>query len=148
MKNMTRGSGKVTATAKVRIDPKKYGRLLSRTLPMVIETEEENERMLGAVERLMAKGEGNLTPEESRLFKLMVRLIEDFEAYAYPIPKVAPHEVLQHLMEARGLRQADLLPIFTSRGYVSDVVNGKRGISKEHAKELGEFFHVSPELFL
>lgn len=143
-----RASGKMTATAKVRIDPKKYGRLLSRTLPMVIETEEENERMLAAVEQLAAKGEENLTPEESRLFKLMVRLIEDFEEHAYPIPDAKPHEVLQHLIETRDLRQSDLLPIFGSRGYTSDIVNGKRGISKENAKELGQFFHVSPELFL
>lgn len=138
----------MTVTTKTRIDPKKYGRLLSRALPMVIETEEENERMLAAVERLMAKGEDKLTPEEGRLFKLMVRLIEDFEESAYPIPDAKPHEVLQHLIEARDLRQADLLPIFGSRGYISDIVNGKRGVSKEHAKELGQFFHVSPELFL
>jgi len=115
---------------------------------MVIETEEENERMLAAVERLMAKGEETLTPEEGRLFKLMVRLIEDFEQGAHPIPDAKPHEVLQHLLEARGLRQADLLPLFGSRGYTSDIVNGKRGVSKEHAKKLGRFFHVSPELFL
>src|SRR5438045_882971 len=99
MRNTMKESRKVTATAKRRIDPKKYGRLLSRTLPMVIETEEENERMLAAVERLMAKGEENLTPEESRLFKLMVRLIEDFEERAYPISEAKPHEVLQHLIE-------------------------------------------------
>ncbi|MDT5268225.1 MAG: hypothetical protein QOH49_411 [Acidobacteriota bacterium] len=46
----------MTVSAKTRIDPKKYERLLSRALPRVIETEEENERMLAAVERLMAKG--------------------------------------------------------------------------------------------
>ena len=143
-----KANGKMTATAKVRVDPKKYGRLLSRTLPMVIETEEENERMLAAVERLMAKGEKNLTPEESHLFKLMVHLIEDFEEREYSIPNTRPHEILQHLLAARDLRQSDLLPIFGSRGYISDVVNGKRGISKVHAKELGQFFHVSPELFL
>lgn len=61
---------KMPATAKLRVDPKKYEWLLSRTLPMMIETEEENERMLAAVEHLMAKGEENLTPEESRLFRL------------------------------------------------------------------------------
>lgn len=138
----------MTVTAKTRIDPKKYGRLLSRALPIVIETEEENERMLAAVEQLVAKGEDKLTPEEGRLLKLMVRLIEDFEESAYPMPDAKPHEVLQHLLEARELRQADLLPIFGSRGYTSDIANGKRGISKEHAKELGQFFHVSPELFL
>lgn len=138
----------MTATLKSRIDPKKYSRLVSRVLPAVIETEEENERMLAAVERLMRKGEETLTPEESRLFKLMAWLVEDFERRAYPVPEAAPHEVLCHLAEARGLRQSDLLPIFGSRGYASDVMNGKRGISKAKAKELAEFFRVSPELFL
>ena len=104
--------------------------------------------MLVEFERLMSKGEENLAPEESRLARLMVVLIEDFEERSYKIPDAAPYEVLQQLMEARDLRQADLLPIFGSRGYISDVVNGKRGISKEHAKKLGEFFHVSPSLFI
>ncbi len=56
--------------------------------------------------------------------------------------------MLCHLAEARGLRQSDLLPIFGSRGYASDVMNGKRGISKVKAEELAAFFRVSPELFL
>jgi HTH-type transcriptional regulator/antitoxin HigA len=89
-----------------------------------------------------------MTPEESRLFKLMVWLIEEFERRTYPVPEVALHQVLRHLMEERDLRQADLLPIFGSRGNISDVVNRKRGISKKQAKSLAEFFHVSPDLFL
>ena len=40
-----------------KIDPKRYKRLLSQTMPVVIETEEENERMLAVVEKLMEKGE-------------------------------------------------------------------------------------------
>lgn len=138
----------MVATSSAKIDGKKYARLLTRALPSVIETEEENERMLAEVERLMDKGEEKLSPEESKLFKLMVRLIEDFETRAYPIPDARPHEILQHLMEARDLKQADLLPILGSRGYTSDIVNGKRAISKEHAKRLGEFFRVSPSLFI
>ena len=51
-------------------------------------------------------------------------------------------------MEQRSLKQADLLPIFRSRGYVSDVINAKRAISKVHAKELGDFFKVSADLFI
>jgi hypothetical protein len=46
------------------------------------------------------------------------------------------------------LSQADLVSIFGSRGRVSEVVNGKRAISKAQAKALGEFFKVSPELFI
>ena len=137
----------MTATANtVTLDNKKYARLLARTLPVVIETEEENERMLAEVDKLM--GKEPLTPEESKLFDLMVRLIEDFEENAYPMGDVSPQQMLRHLMEARGLSQADLLPVFGGRGRVSEVVNGKRGISKDQAKKLGEYFHVSPELFI
>jgi HTH-type transcriptional regulator/antitoxin HigA len=56
--------------------------------------------------------------------------------------------MLVYLMVQRNLKQADLLPIFKSRGYVSDVVNGKRAISKVHAKQLAEFFKVSAALFI
>jgi HTH-type transcriptional regulator/antitoxin HigA len=51
-------------------------------------------------------------------------------------------------MEQNDRRQSDLPPIFGSRGYVSDVVNGKRAISKTHAKALGKMFHVSPDVFI
>jgi HTH-type transcriptional regulator / antitoxin HigA len=56
-----------------------------------------------------------------------------------------PRKVLRYLMEQRGLRQADLVPIFKSRGYVSDVINGKRGIGKERANQMAAFFRVSPD---
>jgi antitoxin component HigA of HigAB toxin-antitoxin module len=46
------------------------------------------------------------------------------------------------------LSQADLVSIFGSRGRLSEVVNGKRAISKARAKALGEFFKVSPGLFI
>lgn len=74
---------------KTRIDPKKCRALLSRALPAVIKTKEENEQMLAAVERPAAKAEDKLTPEEGRMFKLMVRMIEGFDESAYPIPKAA-----------------------------------------------------------
>jgi HTH-type transcriptional regulator/antitoxin HigA len=51
-------------------------------------------------------------------------------------------------MEQNDLRQVDLVAIFRSRGRVSEVVNGKRAINKAQAKALGEFFKVSPELFI
>ena len=56
--------------------------------------------------------------------------------------------MLLYLMEKRGLKQADLIPIFKSSGYVSDVVNAKRAISKAHALELADFFKVSVQVFI
>lgn len=46
------------------------------------------------------------------------------------------------------LAQTDLLPIFKSRGYISEVLSGKRAISKRIAKALGARFSVSAELFI
>ena len=65
-----------------KIDPTRYRRLLSQTMPVVIETEEENERMLKVIEKLMDKGE-SLSPEEEKLLKLLTRLVEDFEEEYY-----------------------------------------------------------------
>lgn len=127
------------------IDRDRYGSLLAQYQPQPIATEAENDRALAVVEELMAK---DRTLEEVALLNLWVLLIEQFEAGHYPIRDAAPHEMLQFLMEQRDLRQADLVGILGSRGVVSEVVNGKRSISKAQAKGLGEYFHVSPELFI
>ena len=75
-------------------------------------------------------------------------LIEAYETENYPMEESAPYEILQHLMEASGTRQADLVGVIGSSGVVSEVVNGKRSISKTQAKALGEYFKVSPGLFI
>ena len=130
-----------------KIDPARYRRLLSRTMPVVIETEEENERMLVIAEKLMKKGE-NLSAEEEKILKLLARLIEDFEQRHYRPSEAEPLEVLHHLMEARGVKQSQLWELFGSKGIASEVLNGKRGISKTHARALANYFHVPVDLFV
>ena len=130
-----------------KIDPTRYKRLLSQTMPVVIETEEENERMLKVIEKLMDKGEG-LSPEEEKLLKLLTRLVEDFEEEYYHPRDATPLEVLHHLMESRETKQTHLWEVFGSKGIASEVLNGKRGISKAHARALAEYFHVPADLFI
>ncbi|NDJ19194.1 helix-turn-helix domain-containing protein [Myxacorys almedinensis] len=127
-------------------DKDAYRNLLTEVTPKVIETEEEYDQALAIAERLFfAK---NHTPEERALLKLVVTLIEVYETETYPMDKPAPHEILQHILESSGTRQADLVGIVGSSGVVSEIVNGKRSISKAQAKALGEFFHISPSLFI
>jgi HTH-type transcriptional regulator/antitoxin HigA len=123
-----------------------YSNLLAEIAPRAIETEEEYDRLLAVAERLtFAK---NRTPEERALYKLLVTLIEVYETENYPMDKSEPHEILQHIMESSGTRQADLVGIIGSSGVVSEVVNGKRAISKAQAKALGDYFKISPSLFI
>jgi HTH-type transcriptional regulator/antitoxin HigA len=145
-RNTTAARGRKTASGG-RLNRRKYAELLSDTLPRIIENEAELERVAQSVETLLDKG-GRRTREEEALCRLLLRLIEDYQQKQRAIPKLTPNDALAALLEARNLRQADLLPIFGSRSRISDAVNGKREISKTHARKLAEFFSVSPELFI
>jgi HTH-type transcriptional regulator / antitoxin HigA len=120
-------------------------------IPKIIETKEEYDQFLAVVERLVFKKEDD-TLEEAALFKLLIKLIKDYEEETYSLKewsKTSPHELLQHLMEARGMKQVELVGVLSpSKGLVSSIVNGKRQISKTQAKKLGEIFNISPSVFI
>jgi HTH-type transcriptional regulator/antitoxin HigA len=145
MLNITARSGK--AIAKAKFNPQKYAGLLAETLPEVIETVAQNRRMIKILNKLMDKGE-NRTPEETKLAKLLGHLIQEFEQRFYKPQKPTPREALIAMMEMNHLRQADIVHIFGSSGVTSEVISGKREISKTHAKALAKFFHTSTDLFL
>ncbi|MGA3027675.1 MAG: transcriptional regulator [Bryobacteraceae bacterium] len=132
----------------IDLDTKRYGRLLANALPTVIKSEDENTRMLAIIEDLMAKGERNLTPEEDALLELLVDLVHDFEEQRYPLPSSPPHQMVAFLLEQRGLKASALWPVLGSKGRVSEVLSGKRGVSKEQARKLAAFFHVGVDLFI
>ena len=123
-----------------------YAALLAKYQPKVITTETENERALADAQELEHRP--NRTHEEDALLELIVTLIEKFENEQYPIPESTPLSILLHLMEANHLKQEDLVSVIGSRGVVSEIINGKRGISKAQAKALAEFFRVDVGLFI
>ncbi len=127
-------------------DQNTYRNLLIEVVPVAIDTEQEYERVLKVVEELTFKK--NRTTEEQALHKLLVILIEAYETENYPMEQSTPHEILQHIMESSDTRQADLVGIIGSSGVVSEIVNGKRLISKAEAKALSEYFKVSASLFI
>jgi len=110
-------------------------------------TEAENERALAELEALDTLGRP-LTREEEALAELLTVLIRQFEGSRYPLGHADPLDALRDFMEIRQLRQRDLIPIFGASSVVSDVLNGKRSISKTHARKLAEFFHVPVSLFI
>jgi HTH-type transcriptional regulator/antitoxin HigA len=56
--------------------------------------------------------------------------------------------MLAYLMKTSGQTAKDLLPVFGTRGRVSEVLSGKRSISKEQAKKLASLFKVTADLFI
>jgi HTH-type transcriptional regulator/antitoxin HigA len=122
-----------------------YGRLLWDILPTVPRNRAENERLLAEIEKLMRKGEDHLTPAEDAMLAVLFSLVREYEHRRVSRRAATPLEMLEFLIEQNHLAPADL-PLPANR--VSEILSGKRGISKQQAKKLGAFFSVSSGLFI
>jgi HTH-type transcriptional regulator / antitoxin HigA len=114
-----------------------------------LKTEEDNERAISQLEVLAHQD--TLTAAEEDLLERLTQLIEHFEEehYAFaPEQQATPLDRLLFLMESNHLKQSDLVGIMGSKGVVSEVINGKRGISKGMAIALGNRFNVDAGFFL
>jgi HTH-type transcriptional regulator/antitoxin HigA len=123
-----------------------YAELLTKSLPRPIRTETEHARF---VETLLALDDrDDLSPEEEALAEVLTLLIEDYEEKNYLLPQVSPNESLNALMEERGLKHKDIWPVLGNKGAATEVLSGRRSISKTQAKRLAEFFHVPIDVFV
>lgn len=123
-----------------------YTDLLSQVTPKVIETEAEYEQTLAVVESLAFNQ--NRTAEQTALYKLLVLLVEAYEAEYYPISEASPIDVLNHILEASDTKPVDLVGLIGSSSVVAEIVNGTRAINEAEAKILSDRFKVSPSLFI
>ena len=123
-----------------------YARLLARSLPRPIRTRAEHARLSGLLLELDEREDPS--PEEKALAEVLTLLIEDYEEKFHPLPQVSPNESLKALMEERGLRHKDIWPVLGNKGSATEVLSGKRSISKAQSKRLAAFLRVPVELFL
>src|SRR5579864_716611 len=124
-----------------------YRKLLDETLPVAIRTEEEYHRLLASAAALMEKPEGEISEEEGRLLELLSIVIEEYENRAHPLPKAKPHKMLAYLLKEKNMKPSDLW-IVLPKSRVSEILNGKRSISKTQAKQLAELLRVPVDLFV
>ena len=131
------------------LDEKKYGRLLGKYRPRMIQTDEEFDRMAAELEELDAMEERRkLDAEERELQALLAHLCTEYEDRTVEPPASTALEVVQFLMDQNSLRPVDMVDVFGSRAVASQVLNGKREISKAHARRLSERFRISVEAFI
>ena len=129
------------------LDERQYRKLLDVTLPVAIRTKEEYRRLLGAAAAIMDKPEDEISEEEGRLLELLSLLIDEYENRAHPLPRAEPHKMLAYLLEEKSMKPSDLWTVLP-KSRVSEILNGKRGISKTQAKQLAELFRVPVDLFV
>jgi HTH-type transcriptional regulator/antitoxin HigA len=123
-----------------------YAKLLAKSLPRPIHSESEHARLTGMLLELDERDD--LSLEEEALAEVLTLLIEDYEAQHHPLPSVSPNESLNALMEERGLKHKDIWPVLGNKGAATEVLSGRRSISKAQAKRLAEFLKVPIDLFI
>jgi HTH-type transcriptional regulator/antitoxin HigA len=83
------------------------------------------------------------------MVELLSLLIEQYESVEYPIPESSPAELLEHLLETRAITQARLArEAGIPRSVITNVLAGRRGVSKTVAIKLAGYFGVSLSLFI
>ena len=120
---------------------------LVRAFPLVpIGGEADLDAAIAVIDRLTDKP-ARSEAEEAYL-GVLTDLVGTYEDAHVTIPPRSGVAALRFLMEANGLRQADLVPVLGRRSLVSEILHGKRHLALSHVRKLAAYFHVSPATFI
>lgn len=100
-----------------------------------IKNESDYDMALTAIDGLM--GAAPDTPERDELEALVI-LVEAYEAKRWPIDAPDPISALEHVMEARGLRQKDLAELIGSQPHASEVLHRRRPLTLAMIRALSD----------
>src|SRR5262245_9511973 len=124
-----------------------YDDLLLDVRPRPIRSRTAYRSALRHVERLMSSPQ--LSQAESQMVELLSLLIEQYESVEYPTPEATPAQLLQHLLDVRAITKARLArETGIPRSVITNVLAGRRGISKAVAARLAGYFGVALSLFI
>ncbi|HEX5244097.1 MAG TPA: hypothetical protein VFW23_12605 [Tepidisphaeraceae bacterium] len=101
------------------------------------------------LDTLAIRSEGSLSADERDYMETLTLLVEDYDRKNEPLDLsgLTPIDVLHHLMEENDLSTSDLGRILGSKGVASEILNGKRSLSKTHMMVLAERFNVDVSAF-
>lgn len=112
----------------------------------VIKSENQYNKYVKKLEQLVvARQQSKALRDEIELLTL---LIEKWDEEHNIFDEVDPIRLLHSLMEEHGMKSKDLVELLqVSKGYVSDILNYKKGLSKEVIRKLSDHFKVVQEAF-
>ena len=116
----------------------------SQHLLRPIENDKHYDEVVAFLDELLEEAKPSRSTEV--LIDYVTQLVSDYDE-RLALPDAKPRHVLAFLMAQHDLKQKDLTHLMP-QAVVSQLLNGKRNFSANHAKKLAEFFSVSPEVFL
>ena len=112
----------------------------------VIKTNAQYNKYCDAIEALVDSGKKTKAIQDE--IELLTLLIEKYDADHNTFDDANPIELLKSLMKDHKMKAVDLANLLdVSEGLVSDILNYKKGLSKETIRILSERFKLSQEAF-
>jgi HTH-type transcriptional regulator / antitoxin HigA len=109
-----------------------------------IENDKHYEQVASFLDSLLDQARASASTEA--LIDYVTQLIADYDQ-KLELPEADPKDVLAFLMEQHHLKQKDLNHLIP-QAILSQLLNGKRPFSTNHAKKLAKFFNVSATAFI
>jgi HTH-type transcriptional regulator/antitoxin HigA len=91
----------------------------------------------------------SLAPEEADYLEVLSDLVESYESEHDPEPAVSAADMLRHLIEAKGVPQVKVAAdTGVSESTISEILAGKRAVSRKAMLAFADYFRVEPVVFL
>lgn len=110
-----------------------------------IKTEQDYLNSIARIEELWGAKRDTTKGDE---LDLLVTLLESYEMKHFPIAPPDPIDAIKFRMEQMGMTKADMVKYLGSQSRVSEVLNGKRGLTLKMVKSLYKGLKISPEILL
>jgi HTH-type transcriptional regulator/antitoxin HigA len=111
---------------------------------ILIDSDVELARARGLVDRLWESDK----PADIARLQAQARLIAAYEEGKWPRRPPSAADLVRHLMDQHGLTRADMVPILGTPSRVSEVLQGKKGLSMAMVQRLRARFNVPADLLL
>lgn len=123
--------------------------VLDFTKPHVLRTEEEYGEAVRTIDELLDRDPAPGT-EDHDLLEFLSVLVEAYEAKHYPDERFAttPQDVVDFMLEQKGMQRADLGKIMGGKSRVSEFFAGKRELSRAQIRALRDLLGVPADLLL
>jgi HTH-type transcriptional regulator / antitoxin HigA len=122
---------------------------LVREFPLQpLRSDKELARATAVIDGLIDKGLDKLSVGEDAYLAILSDIVEKYETEHHSIEDVTEAQMLEHLIEAKGVTQRAVAEgTHIQESAISDLLAGRRRFTRNHIEQLSRYFHVSPAVF-
>jgi HTH-type transcriptional regulator/antitoxin HigA len=111
---------------------------------ILIDSDAELARARRLVEKLWSSDD----PADIARLEAQARLIAAYEERGWPPQRARIADLIRHVMDQHGLTRADMVPVLGTPSRVSEVLQGKKGLSLAMVQRLRARFRIPADLLL